>query len=203
MNDIDISLKYENGMEIEEENLFFEYHKVILEDLRRISMKVVDCTDSEKKNKLLSNLNKLIDDLDANRTYAEFLTIFFFFFFCIHGNYLIFSYYKTVETSELYTEKPSIIIITRDMKNIYFIDEIEVLIQNVEEYEACSNKYLDYSRYYVEFFRVRGETVSANECTLESYTNTIFYDSFNEIESIVKKIEKMFDSNINKKSNRK
>ncbi len=200
MEDINISLKYENGMEVEEENLFLEYHKVILEDLRRISMKVVDCIDSEKKNKLLSNLNKLINDLDANRTYDEFVTIFFPFQICIHGNYLIFSYYKTVETSELYTEKPSIIIITRDMKNIYFIDEIEVLIKNVEEeYEACSNKYLDYSRYYVEVFRVREETVSANECTLESYTNTIFYDSFNETESIVKKLEKMLDSNINKK----
>ena len=163
-------------------------------------MKVVDCIDSEKNNNLLSNINKLINDLDANRTYDEFVTIFFPFQICIHGNYLIFSYYKTVETSELYTEKPSIIIITRDMKNIYFIDEIEVLIKNVEEeYEACSNKYLDYSRYYVEVFRVREETVSANECTLESYTNTIFYDSFNETESIVKKLEKMLDSNINKK----
>ena len=30
MEDINISLKYENGMEVEEENLFLEYHKLIL-----------------------------------------------------------------------------------------------------------------------------------------------------------------------------
>lgn len=177
----------------EDWHLFFEYQTIIMEDLKRIAYKVSDYEKSEEKEQLLLQLQQILDSMcdyyyeeDREENYMD-LEI------KLTENHLAFSYYKLDKKGKRSTNKPSIVFISRDMRNLYFIDERQVLIENkLSDYVGLSNEYEDYSLYSIESYALEEESIIREENMFESYVHDVMYPCFYETEEMVEKIKIMF-----------
>lgn len=185
-----------NGCCKKDRDLFVEWQYIIMEDLRRIAYKVSDYVVSEERTQLLLHLNQMVDDIckyisktsfenDIEENYMD-LEI------RITENYLAFSYYKLDKNEQILISKPSIALISRNMKNLYFIDEMQVLIQNaLADRVGLYNEYEDYSLYSVETYELEKIGITREQDTFESYVQDVTYPCFYETEKMVEKIKKM------------
>lgn len=181
----------------EDWHLFFEYQTVIMEDLKRIAYKVSDYEESKEKEQLILQLHQILDSMcdyyyeeDIEENYMD-LEI------KVTDNHLAFSYYKLDKKRKRITNKPSIVIISRNMRNLYFIDERNVLVENklsdyVElSYVGLSNEYEDYSLYSIESYELEEESIIRERNIFESYVHDVTYPCFYETEKMVEKIKKL------------
>lgn len=185
----DIYLKYDENVEeglYKEE--FFEYQSIIRKDLERIRYLVSDYELSEGREELLSNLNKAIDNICNNRfsvgplMQLEIL---------VQGDYLAFSYFQLGEDGFPLTSEPIFVIITREMKNLYFIDKVCTIIENKEaQYVGLDNPYQNYNRYIVDCYQLEKDTIIGHNVSMEGYTPV--YDCFKETGKLIEKIKSKF-----------
>lgn len=172
---------------------FFEYQTIIMEDINRIAYKVSDYREREERKQLLVHLHQIShdiskyyfdEDLEENAMDLEIK---------ITEKYLAFSYYKLDKVGQRLTNKPSIVLISRNMQNLYFIDEKTVLIKNcLEEDIGLCNEYEDYSLYHLELYELGQREITREEKTFESYTHDVVYPCFYETEKMVEKIKTMY-----------
>lgn len=160
---------------------FFEYQNIIKKDLERIRNLVSDYKESKEKKLLLIELNKVIDNICRNRfeNYPEMeLEI------RTGNDYLVFSYYKFDEYNRPILETPSIMIISWNMRKMYFIDEIFPIIGDEEE----DNEYvLGFDE--VSYYNLEKEHIARYSCDFKEYTNYLFYNSFFNTECMLLRIE--------------
>lgn len=179
----DIELKYSDyncAYSKEEVDLFFEYQNIIKEDLKRIYNLISDYSSSKAKNNLLFELNIAINDICRNRfPDGPFLDLDIH----IYENYLVFSYWKLDKAGRIVLDTPSIAIITRDMKNFYFIDEVKIIIGDPME-EDYNNIGLDKVNYYTK----EKNTIIEHSIILKNRTGNLFYDCLKDTSSFIKKL---------------
>ena len=160
---------------------FFEYQDIIKKDLERIRNLVSDYKKSKEKESLLIQLNEVIDNICCNRfeNYPEMeLEI------RTGNDYLAFSYYRFDKDNRPISEIPSIMIISWNMKRMYFLDEIFPIIGDEEEDSEFQLGY-DEATYY----RLEKEHIVEYFCDFKEYTNNLFFNSFFDTECMVMIIE--------------
>ena len=177
---------YTNDTKLNDDlDLFFEYQCIIKSDLRKIKIVIEDYKDSKEKDEITSILNNIIDDLGNNKFEkdpAMELNI------CVRDNYLIFSYYpeESIPVASIVKVSPSIVIITRDIKKIYLIDEENDVHREDLEYET-----LNLSHDIVRRYTLENKSISKSRCEMTEYTTTLFKDCFAETDIMVKKLDSM------------
>ncbi len=149
-NDIDLCSK-------EELDNYFEYQKVIYLDIERMIYKISSYEDSIEKLELLAELKDILANMDVNPPLNDPVkkleTL-------LDPNYLAFSYYpKWKECYETFVL--DIAIISRNMKNFYFIQKFwdNAKFNKMAIYNLNSNE-IDYQEVFFNY-----ETTNLfNEC---------------------------------------
>lgn len=174
----------------QEELEFFTYLQVIKDDFKKISLLVSYCEYSKEKESLLFNLNKVIKNIARNKFIDDLemdLDI------RIVDNYLIFSYYSLDDECVPLNETPHIVIVSRDMKNIYFIDETYSVFRE-EEQDDTYNRGHDEITYY----KLDNGIVKEYNCYFEEYTCNLFGKFFGHPNLMIKQIEDEIEDEIKK-----
>lgn len=168
-------------------NLFFSHQNFIKETLKRIGTLLFYYTHSEERDNLLTELKIIIDSMDKGfpDNLSKELKILF------TENYIIFSYWRLTESGKIMLDTPSIVIINKDMKGFYFIDQVLMTIKELEEGNC-----IDLDEYDSDFIAtcirhntiLKNRTITEYSTFLKNYTGDIFYDCFQETESFIKKL---------------
>ncbi len=184
MTEIYLSYFSNNPKQLDEKKeleLFFEYQNIIKDDLKRIRYLVSDYDFSKEKESLLFYLNNVIRDITRNKFEddpEDELNI------RVYENYLVFSYYKLDEEGITVLDTPSIVIITRDMKNIYFVDEVFSIFREEEKDDPYNRGYDN-----ITYFKLDKQTIHRYDFTLEEYTWELFQLCFGKTEIFTKRFK--------------
>lgn len=184
MNDLFLSYFTNDTKYCSQEKLdmFFEYQKVIQEDLKRIYRIVeADYSPSDAKEHLLFQLKNVIGDIVHNHfvEHPEMeLNI------SVYDNYLVFSYYALDENSRIILDTPSIVIVTRDMKNLYFVNETFSIFYEDEQNDELNRGYDE-----ITYFKLNQNNVKEFSCTMKDYTADLFLKCFRYTYQMIKELE--------------
>lgn len=183
----EVKLKYSKENNSEEElQQFFEYQDIIKEDLKRIYYLISDYEESEERNNLLFELNVAISNINQNRFPDDPIMDLDIH---IYKNYLVFSYWKLNEDGAILLSNPSIAIITRDMKNFYFIDEKIIQEDETNDYDSIG---LDSINCYT---REKNKIIYHN-VVMRNRTGNLFYNCFDDTDSFVKKMKDNYSNEV-------
>lgn len=160
-NDIDLCSK-------EELDNYFEYQKIIYEDIERMIYKVSNYEESTEKLELLAELNDIHANIDINPTINDPVrkleTL-------LNMDYLAFSYYsKNKRFFGSYAL--DIAIISRDMKNFY-------LIQKPFDYTKLNR---------MAIYNLNGNVINYQEIFFNYETANLFNECFHNPGTLVKKL---------------
>lgn len=184
----DIYLRYEDNYDVKNLELFFEYQSIIRKDLERIRYLVSDYEPSEERTQLLFNVNNVIHNIGKNRFQDDPLME---LDILIQGNYLVFSYFQLDEDLKPLTSQPTFVLITREMKNLYFINKVSTITKNkASNYEGLDNPYDDYCHYIVDCFQLEKDSIIQHNVTFNG--NIPIYECFHETDKMVRKIKSKF-----------
>ncbi len=160
-NDIDLCSK-------EELDNYFEYQKIIYTDIERMIYKINSYEDSNEKLELLEELKDILANMDVNPPLNDPIkkleTL-------LDLNYLAFSYYpKWKGCYETFTL--DIAIISRDMKNFYFIQ-----------------KPFDYTKLNrMAIYNLNGNVINYQEIFFNYETSNLFNECFHNPGTLVRKL---------------
>lgn len=191
----DIYLIYdEDSFDFQNLEQFFKYQNIIRKDLERIRYLVSDYKESEERTELLSNLDYAIDNIENNRfqdTPLMQLEI------LIQGKYLAFSYFRLEEDGNPLTSEPTFIIITREMKHLYFINKVSTIIKNREsDYVGLDNPYENFNRYSVDCYQLEKDRIMSHSVKMEGYPPVC--TCFEDTDELVEKIKSKFQEKVSK-----
>ncbi len=184
----DIYLRYDNGVDGLNLKEFYEYQSIIRKDLERIRYLASDYETSEEREELFSNLDKAINNICNNRFPDDPLMQ---LEILVQGNYLVFSYFQLQEDENPLTSEPTFVIITREMRNLYFIDKVCTITENEEaQYVGLDNPYQNYNRYVADCYQLGKDAIVKHNINFEG--NTPIYECFQETDKMIEKIKSKF-----------
>ncbi len=174
--DIDITLNSDNIEENHEQ--FLEWRDVVKNDLKIMRYKILECEDSFSKSDLLLNIDNIIWDFSNNNCCVSPIVD---IDIKAYDNYLVFSYFKYNKK----LDNPSIVIITRDMKEFYFIDGVEYL-KRIELYDAevYDNIMVD----EIHCFVIKQKEIKNYVVSKTGRLGDLYYDCFNRTKSFIKEL---------------
>lgn len=184
----DIYLRYDNGVDGLNLKEFYEYQSIIRKDLERIRYLASDYEPSEERKALLSNLDKAINNICNNRFPEDPLMQ---LEILVQGNYLVFSYFQLEEDGNPLTSEPTFVIITREMRNLYFIDKVCMITENEEaQYVGLDNPYQNYNRYVADCYQLKKDAIMKHNINFEG--TTPIYECFQETDKMIEKLKSKF-----------
>lgn len=181
MNDLYVT--YFDNIEKPLFNEYFAWQEVVKKDLRIICLLVSDYEENKVQKQLLGILKGVIDDLERN-CLPEMAETPMELNIKVYDNYLVFSYYHFIMEGRV-AETPSIVIISRDMKNLYFIDEVYSVF-----YEDRENDEYNLGQDEVCYFKLNKDKIGKYDCCFQEYTHCLFDECFRYTLGFVKMVEK-------------
>lgn len=175
--EIDLKYRYDNYFN---DIAFFEYQEVIKKDLQSIRYLILDSKDSKAKEKLLNYIDKAITDILRNQ--FDPCNIFMYLQIRVYDNYLAFSFWKINDDGKFELDAPSIVVITRDMKKIYFADVTKIL-----KYDEFSD-YDNIGIIQIDSFIRKKDNIKNNMFTFKMRLGDLYYDLFYDTNSFIKKL---------------
>lgn len=97
------------------------------------------------------------------------------------------------ENFETLLDTPSIVIVTRDMRNLYFVDESFSIFRE-EEQDDILNRGFD----EITYFKLDKNMVREFSCTLDEYTNDLFSKCFGYTYQMIRELEDLGEERIKK-----
>lgn len=157
--------------------VFFDMQDVIKKDFIRIKYMIENYNQDTEQQNLINYLNEVIDNIQLNRfeKVPEMgLDI------RLTEEFLIFSYYKFNENKDIIFDTPSIVIVSRMLTKIYFIDEIYDIFKDDEDED-------DYNRGCdeVTYFILKNGKIKQYNSTLYEYTKDLFSNCFDYDDSVI------------------
>lgn len=150
-----------------------EWQNAIKDDFKRITYILEDYVESSEKQVLLSYINNLIFSIQhfkfINKLPLQFK---------LTDKYAIFSYYDYDENLQPLFDVPTVVILKRNLKEIFFITELYNESINYES-ENYLESFINYSFIY---FNLDNNEVKLKEFDLPTYSSEMFDNAFTNTE---------------------
>lgn len=172
----------------DEKKQFFEIQDVIKKDFERLLYILENYHDNEDKNHLIKHISNVINSIKLNRDIKVDMTL----DIILNHDYLVFSYYD-FKDDEIVFDTPTIVIMRRDLHEIYFINETYSIFDEEKEESLEIDPDYNYGNDEIYYFELNNKEVTHHHISMQEYTATLFnnafYDTYN-FTNLIKGYEK-------------
>lgn len=169
----------------EEIKKFFDMQVVIKNDFEKLLEILKKYKDSEAKCYLIKHVNYVINSILLNRnlkTTDMHLDI------VLNDKYLIFSYYD-FKDDELIFETPTIVIMERNLHEIYFITETYSIFDEEKEANYDIDPDYNYGNDEIRYFQLNNHEIIQEDINMKEYTSNLFSSAFYDTELFIKNLK--------------
>ena len=171
----DIYLEFNESANKEKNDTYFRYLQYLIDELNKIKEKIVTFTDSIEKNNMSRKLNLLINSLNAFKSdynsYDDNPKI----KWC--ENHITASYQYLDETGHILYSSLSVVALSRNLKYIYFVDELWPIFSDDDDslyFDDYSIGYQEMVIYYIDYDNKRIYSLEEEReaLTMDMYDNS-------------------------------